>query len=251
MHLWRRVLRREPGFDLRAVSRRVIGELGLTTRRAKAVLAFGVLEGQAVLTRVGELHDHVADRVEDLSARHRFALLTTALAACELEHVAELRQNLVLPAVSESCRYAAREMTAEELALETLQRALDRVGLLQHVDAIGVFVDHAFDRLDVAFDTREARPELMLLFHLTRPPTITRPVYYPSPGGEGVGVVRGPRRRKGSDPRAPIRTRRTDGTSGRRSRRCGPLCETRRRKPTPSDGDCASRRVAVLLPRRA
>src|ERR1700694_118752 len=83
----------------------------------------------------------------------------------ELEHVAELRQDLVLTAVSESSRHACRKMPAEELSLETLQRPFDSVGLLEHVDAVSVFVHHTFDRLDMAFDAREASRECVLFFH--------------------------------------------------------------------------------------
>src|SRR6267143_3149002 len=96
-------------------------------------------------------------------------ILWLPLAAGEFEDVAELAENLILAALSERRRDTAREMTAEKLGFETLQRPLDGVGLLEHIDAINILVDHSFDRLDVAFDARETRAELVLLFHPAAP----------------------------------------------------------------------------------
>src|SRR5688572_33445081 len=54
-------------------------------------------------------------------------------------------------------------MTAQELRLELLQCALDRVGLLQHVDAVRAVFDHLPDALDMPLDGRESRVEDLLL----------------------------------------------------------------------------------------
>src|SRR5881628_294723 len=103
---------------------------------------------------------------------------------CELEHIAELGQNVGLTALSERAGDAGREVTAKQFRLETLERALHGVRLLQHVDAVRVRVDHALDRFDVTLDACEASRETVLLFHLRAPPAYKS---NPPPVGGGVG----------------------------------------------------------------
>src|SRR6185503_11398554 len=118
----------------------------------------------------------------------------------ELEYVAELVENLVLATTFESRGHAAGEVSAEELRLEALERPLDGVGLLQHVDAVRIFVHHPLDRLDVSFNARESGGQRLLLFHMRRS--------YPSPGGRVCALCYRPAPQEGqrparSDPDAP------------------------------------------------
>ena len=54
-------------------------------------------------------------------------------------------------------------MALEERGLERLERALDRVGLLDDVDAVLVVLDHLADALQVALDGGEAIQDLLLV----------------------------------------------------------------------------------------
>src|SRR2546428_2135277 len=57
----------EPALDLRYVAFRIFCELFETPGATERVLALGSLDGEALLALLGEVDDHVADRVENLS----------------------------------------------------------------------------------------------------------------------------------------------------------------------------------------
>ena len=72
LHAWRRRFSgREPTLHFRYVAFRIFCELFETTGAAECVLAFGSLDGETLLSLLGDVDDHVADRVEHLSfVRH-------------------------------------------------------------------------------------------------------------------------------------------------------------------------------------
>src|SRR5258705_11646759 len=62
---------RQPRFDLRYVAFRIFGELLETSGATERVFALGSLDREPLLALLGDVHDHVADRIEHLSlARH-------------------------------------------------------------------------------------------------------------------------------------------------------------------------------------
>src|SRR5207244_5195274 len=91
--------------------------------------------------------------------------------ARQREEVGELFDHGVVATLLEPGGDAGREMPAQQLGLELLQRALDGERLLQDVDAVGVVLDHLADALDVTLDRCETRVELALLCLHRMPPT--------------------------------------------------------------------------------
>ncbi len=49
------------------------------------------------------------------------------------------------------------DVVLEDLVLELLERGLDRLDLVHHVDAVAVFGDHARDAAHLAFDAAQSR----------------------------------------------------------------------------------------------
>src|SRR5207248_1281707 len=68
----------------------------------------------------------------------------------EVEELRELLDDLLVTALLESLADAAVQMSGQQEAFELVDRALDRVGLLQDVDAILVFLDHPADALEMS-----------------------------------------------------------------------------------------------------
>lgn len=57
----------EPTLDFGYVAFRIFCEFFETSGATEGVLALRSLEGEATLTLLGDVHDHVADRIEDLA----------------------------------------------------------------------------------------------------------------------------------------------------------------------------------------
>jgi hypothetical protein len=72
------------------------------------------------------------------------------------EQLLQLSQDLTVPTVPDPIRDAMGEMSPQQHLLELFDRALNRVGLLQDINAVRIFLDHLADAAKVTFNGVQA-----------------------------------------------------------------------------------------------
>src|SRR5215470_4624449 len=113
------------------------------------------------------------------SADVKSVVAMVKLLARELEQLAQLADHLRVAAFLEAGWHARGQVSFQQRTLEGLDRALDRVRLLEDVDAVNVVLDHLADTAQMTLDGRQAVHDLFL---------VSLHAASPGPQGEGVQV---------------------------------------------------------------